>query len=95
MVSHYRQLGYEYPRVSHETDTLVASEVRAGHSVTALWEVEFHQGTKGRAATAYVSYEDPVTGKMRVISRDLDRSEFGTIFEKASPRFQRDAVVAE
>ncbi len=95
VVSHYRQLGYEYPRVSHETDTLVASEVQAGHSVTALWEVQFHRGVLGRAATAYVSYEDPVTGKMRVISRSLDRSEFGTIFEKASSRFQRDAVVAE
>ena len=95
VVSHYRQLGYEYPRVSHETNTLVASEVRAGHSVTALWEVEFHQGAQGRAATVYVSYVDSDTGDEIAISRDLDRKEFSTSFENASPQFQLDAIVAE
>jgi len=69
VVSHYRQLGYEYPRVSHETNTLVASEVRAGHSVTALWEVEFHQGAQGRAATVYVSYVDCTIFRHEIESR--------------------------
>jgi len=95
VVSRYRQLGYEYPRVTDDTSTLVAGEVRAGHSVTGLWEVEFHEGSEGRAATAYIRYVDPDTDEQRIISRDLDRSEFSTTFEQASPRFQLNAVVAE
>ena len=95
VVARYRQLGYEYSRVTSDTSTLTAGEVYSGHTVTALWEVEFRGGSKGRAATAFVKYEDPVTGKPREISRDLDRSEFGTTFELASPSFQLSAVVAE
>ena len=95
VVTRYRQLGYEYSRVSRDTSTLIAGEVYAGHTVTALWEVELREGSKGRVATAYISFEDPVTGETRRISRDLDRSEFGTIFEQASTRFQFNAVVAE
>ena len=95
VVTRYRQLGYEYSRVSRDTSTLIAGEVYAGHTVTALWEVELREGSKGRVATAYISFEDPVTGETRRISRDLDRSEFGTMFEQASTRFQLSAVVAE
>ena len=95
MVARYRQLGYEYPRVTSDTSTLTAGEVYSGHTVTALWEVELREGSKGRAATAYVKYEDPVTGETREISRDLDRSEFEPTFEQATPGFQLSAVVAE
>lgn len=96
VVSRYRQLGYEYPRVRRDTSTLVAGQVHAGHTATALWEVEFHEGaTDSLVATAYVKYEDPNTGKERTISRGLDRSDFSTTFERASRRFQLNAVVAE
>ncbi len=95
VVTRYRQLGYEYPRVGHDTSAMAAGEVYSGHTVTALWEVEFHEGAKGRAATAYVKFEDPVTGEKREIRRDLDRSEFATTFAQASPGFQLSAVVAE
>ena len=96
VVSRYRQVGYEYSRVRRDTSSLIAGEVYAGHTVTALWEVEFDEGaTESRVATAYISFEDPVSGETRVISRDIDRSEFGTTFKQASPGFQLSAVVAE
>ena len=98
LVSSYRQLGYEYQRVAYDdflTTSMVAGEVAAGHSVTALYEMTFHGAAQGRVATVHVSYVDPETGDEIDISRDLDRREFSTSFEKASPQFQLDAVVAE
>jgi len=96
VVTRYRQLGYEYARVRRDTSTLIAGEVYAGHTVTALWDVEFDEGaTESRVATAYISFEDPVSGETGVISRGIDRSEFGTTFVQASPGFQLSAVVAE
>ena len=98
VVSSYRQLGYEYRRVSYDDiliSTMVAGEVAAGHSVAALYEVEFHQGAEGHAATAHIRYEDPDTGDVRETSREFYKSEFSTALEEASPRFLRDAAVAE
>ena len=98
VVRGYRQLGYEYQRVHHgdsTTDAMVAGQVAAGHSVTALYDLKFRDGAQGHAVTVHVSYVDPDTGDEIDISREFYRSDFSTTFEKASPQFQRDAVVAE
>jgi hypothetical protein len=98
VVSSYRQLGYEYQRVPHDdypTSTLVAEEVRAGHSVTALFEVRFREGAQGRAATVHTKYQDPDTDAEKELTREFNSSGFGLTIEETTPYFQRDAVVAE
>ena len=95
VVSRYRQLGYNYDRVTETTEALVGNEVVAGHSVVALYEVEFHDGAEGRAATVFARYENPDTGEVRESTREILRNEFSADLEEASPRFQLDAATAE
>ena len=98
VVRRYRLLGYENREVADQdfrNDYVDAGEVGAGHSVTALYELELYPGAQGRADKVYVRYEEPDTGKVREASGNLFRSQFEGAFEKASPRFQLDAAVAE
>ena len=102
VVSTYRQLGYEYQRVAYDdfpTSTMIADEVRAGHSVTALFEVSFREGfpegAQGRIATVHTKYQDPATNAEREIMRGFNSSDLGLTFEQTTPYFQRDAAVAE
>ena len=105
-MSSYRQLGYEYQRVPHDdypTSTLVAEEVRAGHSVTALFEVSFPEGfpegfSKGaqsRVATVHAEYQGPDPGAKQELIRGFNGSDLSLTFEQTTPYFQRDAAVAE
>ena len=99
VVSSYRQLGYEYRRFDQDdssNDAMVAGEVSAGLAVTALYELQLHEGAEGRVATVHVQYDDPNTGASELeLTREISRSEFSTALEQASPRFQRDVAVAE
>ena len=102
VVSSYRQLGYEYQRVAYDdflTSTMIADEVRVGHSVTALFEVSFRQGllagALGRVATVHTKYQDPETDAEKEVILEFSSSDLGLAFEDATPYFQRDAVVAE
>ncbi|MEE8159469.1 MAG: von Willebrand factor type A domain-containing protein, partial [Dehalococcoidia bacterium] len=102
VVSSYRQLGYEYRRVPYDdlpTSSLVAEEVRAGHSVTALFEVSlregFWEGAQGRIATVHTKYQDPDTNAEREIMPEFNSTDLELIFEQTTPYFQRDAAVAE
>ncbi len=106
VVSSYRQLGYEYQRVPHDdypTSTLVAEEVRAGHSVTALFEVSFPEGfsegfSKGaqsRVATVHAEYQGPDPAAKQELIRGFNGSDLSLTFEQTTPYFQRDAAVAE
>ena len=102
VVSSYRQLGYEYQRVAYDdflTSTLVAEEVRAGHSVTALFEVsfreDFREGTLGRVATVRAEYQDQDSGAQQEILRGFHGPDLGLTLAQTTPYFQRDAAVAE
>ena len=99
-VSRYRLIGYENREVADEdfrNDEVDAGEIGAGHSVTALYEVKFHEEAdpQADAMTVYVRYEDPNTGEVHEISRAIAQAGFALAFEEASIRFQLDAVVAE
>jgi Ca-activated chloride channel family protein len=98
VVSRYRLLGYENRAVRDEQfrdDTVDAGEVGAGHSVTALYEVKFHDAAAGPAATVYIRYQDPDTGEVIEQSAALAREDFRPTFAEMAPRFQLDAAVAE
>lgn len=62
VVSQYRLIGYENRAIADEDfrdDTVDAGEVGAGHSVTALYEVELLPDvSEGTLATAYIRYQD-------------------------------------
>lgn len=76
VVSRYRLLGYENWRVADEEfckDTVDAGEVGAGHSMTALYEVKLHEDAEGQVARVYIRYEDPNTGDVREINREIYR----------------------
>ena len=106
VVSTYRQMGYEFQRVPYDdflSSTLVAEEVRAGHSVTALFEVsfregfreDFREGAQRRIATVHAEYQDPEPDAEQEIMREFNSPDLGLTFEQTTPYFQRDAAVAE
>jgi len=98
VVSRYRLLGYENRAVQDEQfrdDTVDAGEVGAGHSVTALYEVKFHDAAAGPAATVHIRYQDPDTGEVIEQRAALAREDFKPVFAEMAPRFQLDAAVAE
>jgi len=98
VVSRYRLLGYENRDVADEdfrNDDVDAGEVGAGHSVTALYELKFHPDAQGRALTAHVRYEDPDTGEVTEVARDMDRGDFRPTFAEMPARFRLVAAVAE
>jgi Ca-activated chloride channel family protein len=100
VVSRYRLIGYENRDVADEdfrNDAVDAGEIGVGHSVTALYELKFHQdGPEYDAAmTVHVRYEDPDSGEVTEITRSIARADLAPTFRDASIRFQLDAVVAE
>ncbi len=98
VVSRYRLIGYENREVADEDfrqDDVDAGEIGAGHSVTALYELELSPGGRGLLATVQLRYEDPEKGGIVELAWDFDRSEAGGRFEKASPEFRLAVVVAQ
>lgn len=98
VVSRYRLIGYENRDVADEdfrNDDVDAGEIGAGHSVTALYELKFQEGTQGNALTVYVRYQDPDTGEVQEIQRGMDRADFQPSFESMPARFRLTAAVAE
>ena len=98
VVSRYRLIGYENRRVADQdfrVDTVDAGEVGAGHSVTALYELKFHEDASGPLATVFLRYEDPKTGRVTEINKRFDVSQLLTSTEQASARFQLASAVAE
>jgi Ca-activated chloride channel family protein len=98
VVSRYRLLGYENRDIADEQfrdDTVDAGEVGAGHSVTALYEIKFHDEAVGDALQVRIRYADPETKEVTEQSRALNREDFHAAFEDASAHFQLAAAAAE
>ena len=98
VVRSYRLLGYENRAVADEDfrdNTVDAGEIGANHSVTALYELKFHEGAAGDIGTVSLRYEDPDTRGITEIRRSLQVRELAPWLESASPTFQLAAVVAE
>ena len=97
IVHSYRLLGYENRPIADEdfrNDAVDAGEVGAGHSVTALYEVELVDGADGHIATTFIRYEDEETGEVVELRRDVSSSDVAAAFTDTAPRFQLSAVVA-
>ncbi len=100
VVSRYRLVGYENRDVADEdfrNDDVDAGEIGPGHSVTAIYEVKFHDDASELqpAMTVYIRYADPKSGEVTEINRAIGKGEFAEMFEKASARFQLAVLVAQ
>jgi len=102
VVRSYRLLGYENRAVADDdfrNDRIDAGEVGAGHSVTALYEIKFHDeadmAKADTALTLYIRYQDVDSGQVVELSRPLARGEFVTNLAHTSPEFRLIAAVAE
>ena len=98
VVEAYRLIGYENREVADRdfrNDYVDAGEVGAGHDVTALYEIELRDRSRGPIGTVWVRYKDPDSNRAVEIDREFFRREMADRFEDADPRFQLAAVVAE
>jgi len=103
VVSRYRLLGYENRNVADgdfRDDSVDAGEVGAGHSVTALYEVKFHESVEGvlpeaEIATVNIRYQDMDDNNVVEVNQALTQSHLNIDFFEASTTFQHDAIIAE
>jgi Ca-activated chloride channel family protein len=97
VVSRYRLVGYENRDVADNdfrNDAVDAGEIGAGHTVTALYEVELVGQTSGNALTVQMRYADPSTKEVKEIKQPFERNAFGNDFASSKPRFQLAVAVA-
>ncbi len=100
-VERYRLVGYENRDVADDdfrNDEVDAGEIGAGHSVTALYEMEPVAGLEDPAtplATVRLRWQEPETGEVVESERTLTLGEIDGSFAEANPRFQLAVAVAE
>jgi Ca-activated chloride channel family protein len=97
VVASYRMIGYENRQLEDSDfrdDSVDAGEIGAGMSATALYEVKLKPGTDGRIATIKLRWEDANTRQITEKDTDFFSADLAPAFSKASPYFQRTAVIA-
>jgi Ca-activated chloride channel family protein len=102
VVRSYRLLGYENREVADtdfRNDRVDAGEVGAGHTVTALYELKFHEGASmdesGSALAVYIRYQDMDQGEIVEVSETFALADFLANIEQSSAEFRLIAAVAE
>ena len=99
-VVRWRLLGYENRLLKHEQfrdNTVDAGEIGAGHSVTALYEVQLKPGVQSsqKVATLRLRFRVPGMGEMRETAKELWVSDLAPSWEKASNGLRLASLVAE
>jgi Ca-activated chloride channel family protein len=98
VVRRYRLLGYEdraLPDQQFRDPSTDAGEIGAGHSVTALYEVELVDRTpKARLATVRIRWTDPGARDERHLSLDVIPADVASSFTATDARFQLATTVA-
>ena len=98
VVVRYRLIGYENRDVADSdfrNDNIDAGEIGAGHSVTALYAVQFWPQAEGRVATVSLRWEDPDSHQISEINGNINTWDLAQRFEQAPAHFQFVAMVAE
>ncbi len=98
VVAQYRLIGYENRAVADDDfrdDNVDAGEIGAGHTVTAVYAVQFYPGAQGRIATIHLRWQEPQTFQPIEIYGDLNMEHLAPTFEQTSPYFQLAVVVAQ
>jgi Ca-activated chloride channel family protein len=101
-VARWRLIGYENRDIADEKfrdNTVDAGEIGAGHSVTALYEVQLAPEAAGKStgkiASLHLRYRVPVSGEVRETIRDLTASQLVADWKDASPGFRLASLVVE
>ena len=97
-VKSYRLLGYENRDIKDEdfrNDKVDAGEVGAGHSVTALYELELSDELGSSLGTVRVRYQSPRSSRVTEVQEVLDNKCIKPSFEKASSTYRLAAVVGQ
>ncbi len=100
-VERYRLIGYENRDVADDdfrNDEVDAGEIGAGHSVTALYELELLpdiEDAAAQVATVRLRWEEPNTGEVSELEQPFTLGDLATTFEATDPRFQLAVAVAE
>jgi Ca-activated chloride channel family protein len=101
VVARYRLLGYENRAIADERfrdETVDAGEVGAGHSVTALYEIELRADAphwEQPVATLHLRYKVPGIGNTTEAIRRVGFQDFAPTWEDASPSLRLAGLVAE
>lgn len=98
VVARYRLLGYENRAIADERfrdDKVDAGEIGAGHSVTALYEIELKPGASasGLVAALHLRYRSPEVGNQTETVRKLYLSELSPSWASAPAGFRLAASV--
>lgn len=100
-VRSYRLIGFENRDLADKafrSDGIDAGEVGAGHTVTALYELELepgvHPGDGSSLATAHLRWVDPATGDVDEIDRHVTTDVLTSSFEGADAHYRLTAAVA-
>jgi Ca-activated chloride channel family protein len=100
-VSRYRLIGYENRAIAdadfRADATVDAAEIGAGHTITALYEVELNPQaqTNGNIATAFVRYEDAPSRDVVEVNATITLGAVAAEFADAPDDFRLLAAVAE
>ena len=97
-VKRYRLLGYENRDVADKdfrNDAIDAGEVGAGHSATALYELELTDELTDTLGTVRVRYQAPQGNKITEIQEKISTDCISGSFEKASSAYRLAAIVAQ
>ena len=100
VVVRYRLIGYEnrdIADVDFRNDSVDAGEVGAGHTVTALYEVEINPQAAASAtlATAYIRYEDADSREVIEVNQPYVMRDVYLGFDDAPDSFRMLAAIAE
>jgi Ca-activated chloride channel family protein len=100
LISQYRFIGYENrgnPDERSREETSDGSEIGAGHTVTALYEVLVGKPISRESwiATLRLRYRPQVNGHIRELERQLTGADLKPALDKASPALQIAALVTE
>lgn len=98
VVKSYRLLGYENRNIADSlfrNDSTDAGEVGPGHTVTALYELEFQPKAKGTVATANIRYFIGQTKTIREIRQSISSADVLYAYKATSFSFHLAAVAAQ
>jgi Ca-activated chloride channel family protein len=99
-VARYRLVGYENRDVADDDfrdDETDGGEVGAGHSMTALYEIELRpaaQTAQERLATVHLRWQEPNTDEVVEVAQELMFSALATQFAESDPYFQLAVTAA-
>ncbi|MFW6096426.1 MAG: vWA domain-containing protein [Chloroflexota bacterium] len=98
VVRQYRLIGYENRAVADQdfrNDAVDAGEIGAGHTATALYAVQLHDGATGRLGTVQLRWRDPQTGQVQEINGNVNTWDLSASFEESDAHYQLAVVVAQ